>query len=78
MPYLIPGVSVQPLLQALLIKRMANQTNGPGQHKEAVQVAYLHDVLDLSLHVHKNAGRNVTGVCTQSYSACVSPLSSVQ
>ena len=51
-PHLIPGVAVQPLLEALLVQRMANEANGARQHKEAIQVADLDDVLDLSLSKH--------------------------
>ena len=45
----LPGVPVEALLQALLIERMANEADRPGQHEEAVQVADLDDLLDLRL-----------------------------
>ena len=51
--YLIPRVAIQALLQALLVESVPNQTNGPRQDKQAVQVADLHNVLDLSLHVQQ-------------------------
>ena len=45
----IPRVSVERLLQALLVQCMTDEADGPRQHKKAVQVADLHNVLDLSL-----------------------------
>lgn len=54
--YLIPRVAVQWLLEALLVERMANKPNGSRQHKQAVQISNLDDVLDLSL-------RHIPSVC---------------
>ena len=54
LPHLIPGVAVQPLLEALLVQRMADQTDGARQHEQAVQVADLDDVLDLRLPTRRS------------------------
>eukprot|EP00047_Mylnosiga_fluctuans_P002395 m.224315 g.224315 ORF g.224315 m.224315 type:complete len:1021 (+) comp11078_c0_seq1:64-3126(+) len=40
----VPGVSVQTLLQALLVQIVADKAGGPAQHEQAVQAAHL-DVL---------------------------------
>ena len=55
--YLIPRVAVEPLLQPLLVERMANQAYGPRQHEQTIQVANLHNVLDLGLRMHGLAGK---------------------
>lgn len=45
----LPGVAVQALLQALLVQRMPDQPDRARQHEQAIQVADLDDLLDLSL-----------------------------
>ena len=42
-------MAVQRLLQSLLVKGMAYQSYGSCKDEEAIQVANLHNVLDLSL-----------------------------
>ena len=42
-------MAVQRLLQSLLVKCMTNQSYGPGEDKEAVQVADLDNIFDLCL-----------------------------
>ena len=47
--HFVPGMAVERLLQPLLVQCMADQANGPRQHKETVQIANLDNVLDLNL-----------------------------
>ena len=45
----IPRVAIQGLLETFLVQGVADEPNGARQHKEAIQVANLDDLLDLSL-----------------------------
>lgn len=49
MAHSVPRVAVQGLLEAFLVEGVAYEADGARQHKQAVQVADLHDVLDLRL-----------------------------
>jgi hypothetical protein len=64
-------VAVQSLLQAFLVEGMPNQPYGACQHKEAVQVADLHNVLDLSLRKQLWSGGIRAALCNKPLSGKV-------
>lgn len=56
---ILPRVAVEGLLEALLIKGVANESNGAGKHKETVEVPDVDNVVNLSLGEHARPGQQV-------------------
>jgi hypothetical protein len=52
-------VAVEGLLQALLVEGVANESDGACQHKEAVKVANVDNVVNLSLGEHARTSQQV-------------------
>lgn len=50
--HIFPWVTVQWLLQPLLIKGVSNQTDGASKNKETVEVTDLNNLIDLLLSKH--------------------------
>jgi len=41
----VPGVAIQWLFQSELIQVVANETNGPAEHKQAIQTTKRHEII---------------------------------
>jgi hypothetical protein len=52
-------MAVERLFEALLVKCVPNETNAPGQHKKAIEVANVNDFINFLLGEHGTAGQQV-------------------